>query len=256
MPWPGLWIYDDDQLAVFGTPKENECGNERVSTWSEGGLVDIDYIKSITNTVKSIQDAVDNNTSCFINNIVFELYLNFMPESPSHILTVINVRPCFEKRGLFTILLFIILEAHQFNNKTSFKVMRAIQITKTILLNYGFRALDTDQDGNTDMIIEGTDLIQCAIQNLKEKDSVKMGLGSLCELNRIMASNTKTIVTEQDWEGDARIAYFTQLKLNLGSRKRDPSRVFFLKEAYFPTSEQLKDPEFIANSFPKPDTSS
>ena len=83
-----------------------------------------------------------------------------------------------------------------------------------------------------------------------------MGLGSLCELNRIMASNTKTIVTEQDWEGDARIAYFTQLKLNLGSRKRDPSRVFFLKEAYFPTSEQLKDPEFIANSFPKPDTSS
>jgi hypothetical protein len=172
MPWPGYWAFSPDQMHVFGTPEVAEIDFRKKRDEGTRLYVRENYLETFSFSFRSVQETVRRGGHCYVANDVIHLYLNTNEFNTLEI-TYINVRPCMQRRGLFTIFLYIIIEACLASGRRVLGVSKAIQFTQTLFAEYGFAKKNEEDRGKVDMEINGSEAMERVLDKLRQKKAVQ-----------------------------------------------------------------------------------
>jgi len=242
MPWPGYWAVTADQTMFFGEPEQ--CEMEFGNLGSNGAIVGEDYIEDLVKSFQDVQDAVLNWRSVFVSTHVIDFWLNLGISDNILYITVIKVRPCMQNKGLFTIFLFITIDACIRNEKYKLGVRNAIPYTQRLLLAYGFTKVEEIEIVKANMLLDGKEAMEKALAILKAKKAVS-------KLRNLYNLRSRVNATDSDEDENAVLLRAT---LNRFFRQRDysdPEHVYYLDFADFPTAAELRNPEYVQAQFPK-----
>jgi len=258
MPWPGYWAFHESQFPKFGTPmdceiefRENGFGNKR-------SFVQYDYLDKLVIEFRSIQDAIIGGEDWHVNTDVIDFSMHFVGASRGFSISYINVRPCFQRKGLFTVFLFIVIEASLAKERFFLGVRKAIGLTQELFLKYGFAEIEGTDQTLVDMQLQGKDAMQKALNLLRRTNAVRQ-MGNLCDLNNSIRQGWKcdecggSCIAIQEPEiqrlYNIKEQFFRHLDSNTLSA---PERVYYLDPKHYPTASELRNPEYVQAQFPKP----
>jgi len=244
MPWPGYWAFSQDQIDVFGTPETCEIGFRRLG--NRRAYVVSDYMEELVDSFRDVQEAVIKWRGVSVSTPVIDFWLNKRVADDLLQITFIKVRPCMQNQGLFTIFLFITIDACIRNGKYRLGVHKAIPSTERMLLGYGFKTVEVTEDSKANMLLDGEDAMNEALKELKKKKAVQ----KVRNLNSLYSQMDDAFPNDDDSTfRELRYTYDFFFKQRIYN---DPEHVYYLDFADFPTAAQLRNPEYVQARFPKP----
>ena len=262
MPWPGDWAFSDSQLRVFGTPKQAEMAFRETVSGGKRRYINEDYLERLGLAFWSVQSGIRSGEERYISNRVIDLWFNRSDISGALSIGYINVRPCMQKRGLFTIFLYIIIEACLSSEQYVLGVGQAIEFTQEMFSQYGFTKIEGGNKEKVDMELRGVDAMQSALAKLSKKTAVKQ-LGNLRDLCELISRKWQTGCDEEDQTEEVKELlkmkeqYFGRVGHSVEEIERkysNPRSNYYIDPRHFPTAAQLRDPEYVQSQFPKPNT--
>jgi hypothetical protein len=246
MPWPGDWAFDEEQLSLFGTPRECEINFRTSGPRDRSKIYGSYYLVNIASSFRNLQSAIQQGRGCFESIEVIDFYCAYNKITDVFEIAYVNVRPCFQRKGLFTMYLFVVVEACVRSKRHKLLVTKVLSITRYLLSKLGFVSIGQD------MYLDGEDAMQRALNLLSR--AVKDSIRNLWDLDQQ--------IKEQHQDGGCLNSQTPEVQQMLATRYTffryetypDPEHVYYLVSDRFPTAEQLADPEYVQEQFPKPNT--
>lgn len=261
MPWPGPWAFDAAQTLKFGTPEVAELKFRTDGFGADRCWLSKDYreyLPLVSQALFDMQDYIAQGQSAVMETHAIDFFLNKSMDPTHYILSYVKVRPCIQKQGLFTLFLYVAIDAlFERPDISKFTVEKALPLTTRILEKYGFRASgkqDSDEPSLQTMELPDRRSIESAKQTLAQTTAVTQKLGTLEQLTNRMHELTPqtTYFTLNDCPSEYHELERIERHVFRHTNPDQPHRRFYLKPDQFPTEDQLADPEYIAALFPPP----